>query len=142
MPTRNIVLTDHQAAMVLKLVDSGRYQHASEVILEGLRLIERRETEDEARLDAMREAFNIGVADIGAERYHDFDTAESLHDHLSTMTDEALAVRPSRACGNRRWTTANGGPVLPLPPKMIFGTFSAGPRSIPEKPRHAPTPIP
>ena len=31
MPTRNVVLTDHQARLVERLVVSGRYQNASEV---------------------------------------------------------------------------------------------------------------
>lgn len=42
MPTRNVVLTDHQAHFVEQLVASGRYQNASEVLREGLRLVERR----------------------------------------------------------------------------------------------------
>ena len=35
MPTRNVVLTDHQAHFVEQLVTSGRYQNASEVLREG-----------------------------------------------------------------------------------------------------------
>ena len=42
MPTRNVVLTDHQAQFVEQLVNTGRYQNASEVLREGLRLVERR----------------------------------------------------------------------------------------------------
>ena len=38
MPTRNVVLTEHQASLVEQLVTSGRYQNASEVLREGLRL--------------------------------------------------------------------------------------------------------
>src|SRR5659263_617088 len=37
MPTRNVVLTEHQAALVEDLVASGRYQNASEVLRDGLR---------------------------------------------------------------------------------------------------------
>ena len=48
-----------------RLVDSGRYRNANDVIREGLRLVERRETGDDLRLKAMREAVDIGVADIG-----------------------------------------------------------------------------
>ena len=43
MPTRNVVLSDHQQELVETLVQSGRYQNASEVLREGLRLIEERE---------------------------------------------------------------------------------------------------
>jgi antitoxin ParD1/3/4 len=32
MPTRNVVLTKHQEKLIEILVDSGRYQNASEVL--------------------------------------------------------------------------------------------------------------
>ena len=54
MPTRNLVITDHQASMLEHLVSSGRYQNASEVLREGLRLVEQRDAEDAYRLDAQR----------------------------------------------------------------------------------------
>ena len=91
MPTRNVVLTDHQANLVAKLVASGRYQNASEVLREGLRLVERREAEDQVRLKALREAADTGVADMAAGRYRTFDTADALEDHLSALSEEALA---------------------------------------------------
>ena len=40
MPTRNVVLTDQQEGFVGELVNAGRYQNASEVLSEGLRLLE------------------------------------------------------------------------------------------------------
>jgi antitoxin ParD1/3/4 len=40
MPTRNVVLTDNQETFVGELVAAGRYQNASEVLREGLRLLE------------------------------------------------------------------------------------------------------
>ena len=43
MPTRNVVLTDHQAALLDRLVKEGRYQNASEAVREGLRRLEERE---------------------------------------------------------------------------------------------------
>lgn len=45
MPTRNVVITDHQSAFIDEMVASGRYQNASEVLRAGLRLIEREEEE-------------------------------------------------------------------------------------------------
>jgi antitoxin ParD1/3/4 len=39
MPTRNVVLTEHQEEMIESLVRSGRYQNASEVLRQGLRLV-------------------------------------------------------------------------------------------------------
>lgn len=40
MPTRNGVLTDSQAKFVERVVASGQYQNASEVLREGLRLVQ------------------------------------------------------------------------------------------------------
>jgi antitoxin ParD1/3/4 len=60
MPTRNVVITEHQSRMIDELVASGRYQNASEVLREGLRLIEARDarmtSEDRALLAAGLEA--------------------------------------------------------------------------------------
>ncbi|MBI4753872.1 MAG: type II toxin-antitoxin system ParD family antitoxin [Betaproteobacteria bacterium] len=92
MPTRNVVLTDHQATFVERLVASGRYQNASEVLREGLRLVERRESEEAARLAALREAARIGIADIEAGRFRAFDAPDALDRHLSTLADEAIGA--------------------------------------------------
>ena len=73
MPTRNVVLSEHQHALVETLVQSGRYQNASEVLREGLRLIEARDRIDEARLEALKQAARQGWADVAAGRYADVD---------------------------------------------------------------------
>ena len=95
MPTRNVVLTDHQAELVEQLVASGRYQNASEVLRDGLRLIENREAEDGARLAALREAARAGMADIDAGRFLAFTTANAIRSGLAVITQEAIedAVR-------------------------------------------------
>ena len=91
MPTRNVVLTAHQNQLVDQLVTSGRYQNASEVFREGLRLIEDRDVETARRLDALREAVNVGIADFDAGRFQSFDTPEALRAHLTALADEALS---------------------------------------------------
>ena len=90
MPTRNVVLTDHQADLVERLVASGRYQNASEVLRDGLRLIEARNAEDKARLKALRDAAKAGVADIDAGRFRGFDSAAALKRHLVHLAEEAI----------------------------------------------------
>lgn len=92
MPTRNVVLTDHQAHFVERLVTSGRYQNASEVLREGLRLVERNESEHEVRLAALREAARIGIADIEAGNYRRFESANTLEQHLKTLAAEVIGA--------------------------------------------------
>ena len=95
MPTRNVVLTDHQTRLVERLVVSGRYQNASEVLREGIRLVERQEAEHEARLRALREVAAAGIADIEAGDFRSFDAREPLRDHLRGFATEAIADRDS-----------------------------------------------
>jgi antitoxin ParD1/3/4 len=90
MPTRNVVLTDRQAKFVEKMVSSGRYQNASEVMREGLRLIEQQEAENAAKLKALRDAVQLGIDDIDAGRYRVFDSGDELEAHLKAITSAAL----------------------------------------------------
>jgi antitoxin ParD1/3/4 len=91
MPTRNVVITGHQADMIERLVESGEYQNASEVLREGLRLVEEREDERQAKLSALREAAKIGFEAIDRGDYRDFDTPEELREHLASLAQEVLS---------------------------------------------------
>ena len=86
MPTRNVVLTDHQSQINDQLVTSGRYQNASE----DLRLVERRQSEDEMRLLALRDAAALGLADMAKGRFISFDSADALGVHLTTLSSDAI----------------------------------------------------
>jgi antitoxin ParD1/3/4 len=100
MPTRNVVLTDHQASLVDRLVKAGRYQNASEVLRDGLRLVESHEAEERARLEALRDAARAGIADVEAGRYVTFADDDGLRQHLSGITNGLVRSRstgkPSR----------------------------------------------
>ena len=52
------------------------------------RLSERQEAE--MRLMALREAVAVGIADIEAGRYVQFDTSDALREYLSALVDEAI----------------------------------------------------
>ncbi len=88
MPTSNVVLTDHQATLVEELVISGRYQNASEVLREGLRLVEQREAKNAYRLEALRSAVQVGISDIESGRSKTFDSKESLRFHLNDYANK------------------------------------------------------
>ena len=60
MTTKNISLTEHYSELVDTLVASGKYKNASEVVREGLRLLEQRTTEDESRLSLPETHFFSG----------------------------------------------------------------------------------
>jgi antitoxin ParD1/3/4 len=93
MPTRNVVLTERQAEMVERLVESGRYQNASEVLREGLRLLEQRAAEDEARLSALRDAAQVGIDDFEAGRFRTFATRDALRKHLTGLAKKTITGR-------------------------------------------------
>lgn len=91
MPTRNVVLTNHQASFVERLVNTGRYQNASEVLREGLRMVEQREAEDTSRLEALRHAAKVGIDDIEQGRYATFESGSHLKDHLVSVASKAIS---------------------------------------------------
>jgi antitoxin ParD1/3/4 len=64
MPTRNINLTDHFDEFVERQVSSGRYQNASEIVREALRLLETQEEERKAKLKALRHAAKQGFDEL------------------------------------------------------------------------------
>lgn len=91
MATRNVVLTERQQNLIDTLVKGGRYQNASEVLREGLRLIEQREAEDAAKLVALREAARIGMADFDAGRFGSFSDASEMRKHLRARAAKVIA---------------------------------------------------
>jgi len=67
MPTRNVNLTEELDRFVLKKVESGRYENASEVVRAALRTLEREERQYEAKLAGLRAAIDEGDASGIAE---------------------------------------------------------------------------
>jgi antitoxin ParD1/3/4 len=93
MPTRNVVLSDRQQQLVETLVQSGRYQNASEVLREGLRLIEARERLEGEKLKALARQ---GWADVAAGRYMDV-ADDQLEDFIGQLGRRA--VQPAKTAG-------------------------------------------
>ncbi|MGO9485906.1 MAG: type II toxin-antitoxin system ParD family antitoxin [Rhodomicrobium sp.] len=94
MPTRNVVLTDWHEKVIDVLVSSGRYQNASEVLREGLRLLEQREEENAAKLAVLRAAAQAGFDAIDEGRFSDIPE-DNIADHIATLGKRAAsAVKP------------------------------------------------
>jgi antitoxin ParD1/3/4 len=92
MPTRNVVLTKHQEKLIEALVESGRYQNASEVLRDGLRLVEQREAEDAAKLEVLREAARIGVAALDRGEFKEFENIEDLQTYLNDLAEKVIST--------------------------------------------------
>ncbi|MDM7985317.1 MAG: type II toxin-antitoxin system ParD family antitoxin [Maricaulis sp.] len=74
MATRNVVLTDAQSALVDELVESGRFQNASEALRAGLRLLQ----EDEAERSALRDRLVLGVEEARQENFAEGSGEEAM----------------------------------------------------------------
>lgn len=85
MPTRNVVLTEHQESFIGELLRSGRYSNASEVLRESLRLMERRESLEAAKLDFLRGRLDEAERDALAGRLVTY--APGLLDNMDEEID-------------------------------------------------------
>lgn len=84
----NIYLGDHFDALIRKRVESGRYAHASEVVREGLRLLEAQE-----RLRVLRDALEVAEAQVARGETVEF--TPELMDRLSReATENARLGKP------------------------------------------------
>ena len=91
MPTRNVVLTERHERVISDLVASGRYQNASEVLRDGLRLIEERDARDSAKLKLLQDAARAGFADVDAGRFVELEDGdiEAAFEQLGRQAPQA-----------------------------------------------------
>ncbi|MGH6641781.1 MAG: type II toxin-antitoxin system ParD family antitoxin [Bradyrhizobium sp.] len=91
MRTRNVVLTERQADLIETLVESGRYQNASEVLRDGLRLVEQREAEDASKLKALQAAARTGVDSLDRGEFKEFRNFEDLKAYLNELSEKVIS---------------------------------------------------
>lgn len=91
MPTRDINLTDHLDSFVEGVVSSGRYGNASEVVCEALRLLERREHEDRAKLEWLRGAVKEASDSLERGEGIEFESMDDLCAHIDQMREDVSA---------------------------------------------------
>lgn len=90
MPTRSVTLTDRFDLFIDNGVSSGRFSDASEVVQEGLRLLELREAEDRAKLEWLRGAARDGFAAIDRGEgiaFHSMDDLAAFIDETSAQLE-------------------------------------------------------
>ena len=91
MPTRNVNLTEHFDRFIETGVTSGRFGNASEVVREGLRLLEQREQEDKAKLEWLRADAKEGFDSIDRGEGVEFETMDDLEAYVHRMGQEVSA---------------------------------------------------
>lgn len=83
----NVSLTPELERIVNFKVESGLYNSASEVIREGLRLLQQRDEMRELKLEALRKEIQLGINDLEAGRFRDGQTA------MAEMKDRLLKMK-------------------------------------------------
>jgi antitoxin ParD1/3/4 len=91
MPTRNVNLTDRFDRFIEAGIKSGRFSNASEVVREGLRLLEQREKEDQARLEWLRAAAKEGFDALDRGEGIEFESMDDLDAYIDQIHQEVSA---------------------------------------------------
>jgi antitoxin ParD1/3/4 len=93
MPTRTISLSDQFDSFISAGIEEGRYGDASEVVREGLRLLQQRDAEDRARIEWLRGAVQQGIDEIELGEGVEFASVDDLADHIHAIGDEVSRER-------------------------------------------------
>jgi antitoxin ParD1/3/4 len=84
MPT-SISLTPHFQSLIQELVAEGQYNNVSEVVRDGLRMLEERRKEQKIKLKALKQAVKLGADDIRAGRYVEINSSAELDDYFANL---------------------------------------------------------
>ena len=93
MPTRNVNLTDHFDSFIEVGISSGRFSNASEVVREGLRLLEQREAEDRAKLEWLRSTTQEAFAALDRGEGIQLSSADDIDALVNNVKSELRTAR-------------------------------------------------
>jgi len=74
----NVSLTPQLEKLIKQKVASGKYNSASEVVREALRLLEEQDELHKIKLEALKRDIMIGVADLDAGRFKTYSSGQDL----------------------------------------------------------------
>jgi antitoxin ParD1/3/4 len=100
MPTRNVNLTDHMDQFIEAGISTGQFSDASEVVREGLRLLEQRDLQNKAKLEWLRSAAKEGFDSIDRGEGIEFESIDDLEAYIHRIGEEVsaeIAVERKRA---------------------------------------------
>ena len=84
----NVSLTPELEQIVKQKVESGLYGSSSEVVREGLRLLQQRDEAHESKLNALRAEIQKGTDSLEAGRYRSLDVA------MADIKERLMARKP------------------------------------------------
>jgi antitoxin ParD1/3/4 len=90
MPTRNVNLTEHFDRFIESGITSGRFSNGSEVVREGLRLLEQRE-EEEAKIEWLRAAAKTGFDQLDRGEGIEFASTDDFDAFIDQIGQEVSA---------------------------------------------------
>jgi antitoxin ParD1/3/4 len=93
MPQRNVNLTNHFDHFIDAHIESGRFSNASEMVREGLRLLEQREREDEAKIIWLRGVATEAFASLDRGEGLMFDSIEDMDAYVRKVGEAVFAER-------------------------------------------------
>jgi antitoxin ParD1/3/4 len=93
----NVSLTPEMERFVESRVASGRYQSVSEVIRDGLRLLEEKELARQSALKTLQEKIAVGLEQIKKRKVHDRATVFKEIAHRSRKRRDSHRVRSRSA---------------------------------------------
>lgn len=95
----NISLTKELEILVSDKVKSGRYHSASEVIREGLRLLEEQDMKKQAQIEWLRKEAQIGIDEIERGEYTTYrrEDLKQMFEDLKTQAQQELLEESSLA---------------------------------------------
>ena len=91
MAPRSIAFTEEEDRILDDLVRSGRFRDADEVVREGIRLVAADEQGHDLgyTLDEVRAAVQVGLDDIAAGRYVEFNNEAKLRAYFEALAEAA-----------------------------------------------------
>ena len=95
MPTRTVHLTEHFDTLITAGIESGQFSNASEIVREGLRLLEQRQAEDKAKIEWLRGAVQEGLDAIERGEYVTLCSPEEITRHLCGLRGTRWSARPT-----------------------------------------------
>jgi antitoxin ParD1/3/4 len=92
----NVSLTPELESLVTTKVESGMYNSASEVIREGLRLLQERDEVRRIRIKELKKEVQIGKDALKAGKFTEYDTAEDLINGIRQEGNKRIGQQKKR----------------------------------------------